>query len=205
MPAHDPEFDRVINEGYTVNSPTHQPEYADPSPYGIPAHPVKAGLTKRGKAAMAIGATVIAGGTLLGWQHYSAQQADAATKAQEIALKQQELKLQELKELNKAQAANQKVQSTQNAALQKQVDSCVNHNKGLVGKQLGATYRSVLEDCQAQYSATASSGDNMQNTASATNAGAGQGGVNTGFLIAGGVLVGGVAIAVRKGTRTTTA
>jgi hypothetical protein len=192
----DPEFDNVIAGGYAIPP---QNAYIDPNPYGAPAQPVKPGLTKRGKAALAIGATVIAGGGMLGWQHYSAQQAAADVKAQEIALKQQELRLEELRELNKANTASQKLQTTVDTARQKKVDACVNDNKGLVGKQLGATYRSVLEDCQAQYPATTSTGD-MQAVSDTTSSGGG--GVNTGLLIGGGVLVLGLAVAAKKSTKS---
>ncbi|MFD9004412.1 hypothetical protein ACFV0T_26225 [Streptomyces sp. NPDC059582] len=177
------------------------PPMADPHPYGIPVHPIKPGLTKRGRAAVAVAATVIAGGGMLGWQHYAAQQATASVKAQEIALKQQELRLQELKAMNDINAANQKTQTTADAARQKKVDACVQDNKGLVGKQLGATYRSVLEDCQAQYPSS-STGQDMQEAASSTNSGGG--GVNNGLLIGAGVLVLGTGIAVRNKARNNT-
>jgi uncharacterized protein HemX len=189
----------MMSQEYPANP---QPEYADPTPYGVSEQPVKPGLTKRGKAGIAIVTAVIAGGGLLGWQHYAAQQADANQKAQEIALKQQELRLEELKEKNKAQAVNAKTQSTQNAALQKQIDACVNDNKGLVGKQLGATYRSVIEDCQAQYGSTSTSSGNMQNAASATSTNPSGGGVNTGLLVGGAVLAGGIVLVARKSTRS---
>ena len=97
----DPEFDQIITGGYT-----------DTTPYGPPATPaVKTGLTPRGKAALAFGGAVIAGGTLFGWQHYSAQQADAEAKAQELALKQQELRLLEIRELNKENTAQAETQA----------------------------------------------------------------------------------------------
>jgi hypothetical protein len=177
-------------------------KYIDPTPYGVPAQPVKPGLTKRGKASIAIVTAVIAGGGLLGWQHYAAQQADANQKAQEIALKQQELRLEELKEMNKQATANAKVQSTQSTALQKQIDACVQDNKGLVGKQLGATYRSVIEDCQAQYGSTSTTSGNMQNAASATSTNPSGGSVNTGLLVGGAVLAGGIVLVARKSTRS---
>ncbi|WP_042174527.1 hypothetical protein [Streptomyces sp. NBRC 110035] len=185
---HDPEFNDVITGGY-----------ADPHPYGIPAQPVKTGLTPRGKAALGIGGAFLACGSLFGWQHYAAQQAEAEQKAQEIALKQQELRLEEIRELNKATAAQMETQAAVDTARQKQIDACVNDNKGLIGKQLGASYRSVVEDCQTQYPATL--GSDMQ--AAATTTGTGDdGGVNPGALLGAGVLGLGLAVAVRKSTKS---
>ncbi|WP_399559615.1 hypothetical protein OIA45_48560 (plasmid) [Streptomyces chartreusis] len=188
------------------------PEFAqqnttDPAPYGYAAHPVKPGLTKRGKAAIAIGVTVLAGGGILAFQHYSTQQAEANTKAQELALKQQELRIQELRELNKANEANSKAQETHNKELQKQVKACVDADKGLIGKQLGVTYSSVLEDCQAQYGTTDNAGADMQEAASATDTSSGGGGValNEGVLVAVGALGIGAVVLVRKGARSNAA
>jgi hypothetical protein len=185
------EFDEMMSQEFTP----------DPIPYGVSTQPVKPGLTKRGKAAIAITTAVIAGGGLLGYQHYAAVQSANEAKAQELEIQREQIELEKLKEMNKAQAATAKAQATQNASLQKQIDSCVNDNKGLVGKQLGATYRSVVEDCQAQYNATSSGGD-MQNAASASSTDSGSGHVPTGLLIGGAVLAGGVVLVARKSTRS---
>ena len=56
--GNDPEFNAVISGGF-------QPEFIDPTPYGNQQQPVKAGLTKRGKTALAIGVVIIAGRGLL--------------------------------------------------------------------------------------------------------------------------------------------
>jgi hypothetical protein len=192
---YDDEFQRIVQPEFPQNS---QPEYIDPTPYGGP--PVKPGLTKRGKAGIAVVTAVIAGGSLIGWTHYSAQQDAAENKAQELALKQQELRLKELEILGEQATQNAKTQTALEQARQKQVDACVTANKGLVGKQLGATYRSVLEDCQAQYGATNSV--EMQAAASATGTGGSGGGqVSPGVLIGGAVLAGGLIFAVRNGRR----
>lgn len=193
------EFDRMMSQEYLVNP---QPAFVDPAPYGIPVNSSpKPGLTPRGKAALAFGATVIAGGSLLGWQHYSAQQAAAETKALELSLKQQELRIQEIRELNKAQVVTAQAQSTQDAARQKNIDTCVDTNKGLVGKQLGVTYRSVVEDCQAQYPAT-SSGSDMQAAAATDPTSSSGGGVNAGLLLGGAVLAAGLTVAYKKSTKS---
>jgi hypothetical protein len=198
MPGPDDRFDQIISEGYSVN----RDEAIDENPYGAPAHTVKPGLTKRGKAALAIGATVIAGGSLISWTHYSAQSSANETKAQELQLKQQQLELEKLKELNRISADKEKTQASVNKTVQKQIDACVNDNKGLVGKQLGATYRSVLEDCQAQYSATTST-DQMDTAASVSDSsGSGGAGVNQGLLIGGGALAVFLVLAAKKGARS---
>ncbi len=199
MNDHNSEFERIVYPEFAQNS-AH--EFPPTTPYGAP---VKTGLTPRGKAGIAVITAVLAGGSLLGWNYYSAQQTTAEQKAQEIALKQQELRLKELQILGEQATANQKTQATADAARQKQIDACVNTNKGLVGKQLGATYRSVLEDCQTQYQTTTSS-TGMANAASATSttSSSGSGGINPGLLIAGTALASGLVVAYRKSTSSKT-
>lgn len=180
MPAHDDEFDRMV-QGLHMNTPT---ENVEQSPYGGPVQAPKSGLTKRGKAALAIGATVIAGGSLLTWQNYSSEAATNAVKAQELQYKQDLLELEKLKEINKATTENRKLESTADAARQKQVDACVTADKELVGKRLGATYSSVLADCQNQYAPTSTG--SLQEAASTSDAGTDSGtggGINPSALI----------------------
>lgn len=177
------------------------PEFAEQpnphvGPYGQPVQPVKPGLTKRGKTALAIGAAVLAGGGILAWQDYSAEASANEVKAQELALRQQELRIQELKEINKATAAQKKNQATEDAARQKFVDACIKTDKGLVGKQMGVTYSSVVADCQAQFQGgqdAGTDGSDMAVAGSVNDTGSGGGGINTaGFLAiaaGGGLLV----------------
>ena len=148
---------------------------------------------------LAIGATVIAGGSLLAWQNYSSEASANAIKAQELQYKQDLLELEKLKELNKANTKNQEVQSTVDAARRKQVDACVAADKNRVGKQLGVTYSSVLADCQNQYPPTSTVGlkeaASTADTGSDTDTGAG-GGISPAGLIgigAGAALLVGVA------------
>ncbi|MCX5001007.1 hypothetical protein [Streptomyces longwoodensis] len=158
----------------------------DPHPYGIHPGHVKTGLTPRGKAALTIAGIALTATVAVGWQINASNTAESQAKAQELALKQQELRLKELQILGEQAAANQKTQTAQASAAQAKVDACVKANKTLVGKQLGATYRTVLEDCQAQYNATA--GADMQAAASITDtpgASSGGGGVNP-IVLAGG-------------------
>ena len=203
------QFEQVIHGGY---QPGHYqqpaPTHLDPQPYGppIPAHsiPVKPGLTRRGKTALAIGATVLVTGGFLTWQHNTAEASANEARAQELALQRDQIALQMQKELGKANQQNQKAVSTQNSARQKQIDACVQENKGLVGHQLGATLASVISDCQTQYPATTSTGD-MQEAASSTSTGNGGGGAGEVLLIGGGVLVVGLGLLARKATRPATA
>jgi hypothetical protein len=172
-------------------------------PYGPPVtQPVKPGLTKRGKAALAIGVTVLAGGGMLTWQHYAAEAEAHQIRVQELSLQQQQLELEKLKEINKAATQNAESQASEDAATQKLIKACVDTDKSLVGKQMGVTYSSVLEDCRRQY-ATNTAGSDMQEAASATSTDTGSGGISEGVLIGGGVLVLGLAVAARRSTRPT--
>ncbi|KPI31452.1 hypothetical protein OV320_2668 [Actinobacteria bacterium OV320] len=173
------------------------PEFApETSAYGNTVYPVKPGLTRRGKVALAVGVTVIASGGMLTWQHYSAQAQENGIKAQELALKQQELRIQELKEINKATAAQSKEQDAEDADRKKFVDACVQADKSLIGKQMGVKYSSVVADCQAQYQGgqTSVAGADMAAVgAAAGTVGGGGASINSTGLLAiaagGGVLV----------------
>lgn len=195
------EFDRMMSAEFHDKPQPEYPQFADPAPYGTP---VKTGLTPRGKAAIAIGTTVLATGALFSWQHYATQQAANEAKTAEIQLQRDQFELEKLKELNKVNAENIKHQTAADKDRQKQIDTCVKDNKHLVGKQLGATYRSVLEDCQTQYPATTNTGD-MANAAATTNTPNTGGGVNSGFLIGAGALALGLATFAMKNKKPTPA
>lgn len=203
MPTPDPEFDGIIESGYygkPVNSPQ---EHAETGPYGSPVRPHNPGLTKRGKVVLSVGAVVLAGGGLIGYQHYSAQTAASETKAQEIALKQQQLELEKLKELNRASESNRKAQTSENKTLQASINACVKDKDDQVGKEYGSpSYQDVVDACRDQYSAT-TSGEDMQAAASSKNANSSNGGgVNQGALLGGGVLVLGLVAAAKWGKRS---
>lgn len=202
MPTPDPEFDGIIESAYYGKPMNSHQEHLDTSPYGAPVHHHKPGLTKRGKAALGIGAAVIAGGGLIGYQAYSASTAESEAKAQEIALKQDQLKLQQMKELNRAKESGQEVEKTVNNARQKQIDACVKDNKDLVGKTVGSSYRDIVDACQAQY-APGTSGDDMQAAGSADDASnGGGGGVNNFVLLGGGAIAVGLVALTKKGKRS---
>lgn len=185
----NPEFEEIINTETW-------------GPYGSPApHQVKPGLTRRGKGALAVAGTVIAVGGMLTWQHYDSASEANQIKSQELALQQQKFELEKLKVMNQVNTENAKTQATMDAARQKRIDACVTANKGLVGKQLGSTYSSVLSDCQAQYAATSTSG--MEAAASATDTDStGGGGISPSVLL--GVVIGGgilTAVAANRGKK----
>lgn len=193
------EFANEFGPEFTPDQPDHMPA---PGPYGHPVQPVKTGLTKRGKTALIIGATVIAGGGFIAWQDHSEQAAANEVRAQELALQQQQIQLEMQKELNKANAAQKEVRETQDAARQKQIDACVKADKGRVGKQLGVTYSSVLNDCQAQFGTAGNSDAGMQEAVSSSSADGGSG-ISPSVLLAiavGGSLV--IGVAANRGRKT---
>jgi hypothetical protein len=201
------EFDRIVQG---IQS-TPGPEFTDPRPYGPPVHtayaqPVKSGLTSRGKAAIGVGTAVIACGTIFGWQHYAAQETAAQAKAQELALKQQELRIQEIREINKANAAEKKSEKAENSERKKLVEACVDSNKKMVGKLLGVTYQSVRGDCEDQYP-TVTNGTDMQAAATVTDTTTGStgGGFNPFLLVGAGAFGLGVVAFARKSTKSNAA
>ncbi|MEV3996729.1 hypothetical protein AB0K62_13765 [Streptomyces halstedii] len=212
MPPANDDFDRIIQNGYANVSTEH----LDTNPYGAPATfttggpAVKPGLTTRGKAALGISAAVIAGGSLIGYQSYTATATQAELKAQELQLKADALELEKLKVLNATAAVDKQTATEQATARQTSIDACVKDMKSEVGKGYGSpSYREIVEACQAQYPATGTT-DDMKAAAATQNAdgGAGNssgGGVNDGVLL--GVLaLGAVAVfGAKKGMRTTTA
>lgn len=204
-------FDGIVNHSFTTNPqasaqvPTTQ-TYSDPHPYGPPHHqhgnPVKTGLTPRGRAGIAVITVVLAGGGLLGYQHYATTQAANEVKAKELSIEEQRLALEQQKALDKANKDAARAQTVADQARQKQINSCVAENRELVGKQLGATLSSVIDDCNKQYPATATNTSDMQEAASSSPSGGGSDATN-GLLIGGGVLVLGAFWLVRKATRPT--
>ncbi|MGY0065218.1 hypothetical protein ACWY4P_53860 (plasmid) [Streptomyces sp. LZ34] len=200
MPAPDDEFHRIMNEEFPVNDSR---EYIDATPYGGHARSHKPGLTKRGKAALGIGAAVLAGGGLIGYQAYSANVAANEAKAQEIALKSQQLELEKLKELNRVNAADRKAENSENKTRQTSINECVKDKEDQVGKDFGSpSYQDVVDACQSQYAPT-TSGDDMETAASAKEAASpGGGGVNEGLLVGGGALALFLVGVVKKGKRS---
>jgi hypothetical protein len=181
----DQEFGREFDE-----QPTRQT-----TAYGYPVQPVKPGLTRRGKTAIAVVTVAIAGTGFFWYESHSAQVAKDAKETAALQIQLQQLELEKMKEINKQTAAQSKEQAAEDAARQKFVDACVNTDKGLVGKQMGVTYSSVVADCQDQYQGGQDSvdGADMAAAGSSTDTGSGDGGINSTGLLAivagGGVLV----------------
>ena len=178
-------------------------------PYGTPAthtnQHVKPGLTKRGKVALAIGATVIAGGSMLVWQDYTENAETNEIRAQELALQQQQLEVEKLKEINKAATRNSKTKATEDAATQKLINACIDTDKSLVGKQMGVTYSSIVADCRSEYATSHTDTSDMQAAASTTPSGTDSGGISPTALAViggGGALL--IAIAANRGKKNPT-
>lgn len=194
------DFDAVISANYAPG-----PAYIDPTPYGqnpaAQGAPAKAGMTKRGKTVLAVGGTVLAVGSLMFWQHNESVTSANEARAAELAIQQQKIELEKLKVMGEQNTKATKAAKTAQAARQKLIDGCVQDNKGLVGKQLGATLSSVIEDCQVQYPDTNAGADMQAAAASEDASGGGGDGIGTVSLVIGGVLVVGVVLGTRKVTR----
>ncbi|MFB7359592.1 hypothetical protein [Streptomyces gardneri] len=181
----------------------------DPHPYGPPPatapagafQQAKPGLTKRGKVALSVGAAVIAGGALIGYQSHTTTVAENANRAKEMEIQAQLLRIEELKEQNRANEITRNSRSTQEETRQASVDSCVNTNRSLIGKGLGApSLGDIVENCQDQYTSPAS-GLDMQAAGSVTAAPDSGGEINTGLLLGGAALVVVLLVAAKRGTR----
>ncbi|MGW2739106.1 hypothetical protein ACWC4D_33515 [Streptomyces sp. NPDC001288] len=163
------------------------PEFAPrTTPYGNYTAPVKPGLTKRGKVAVTVAAIAVAG---TGFFWHEANSAEAAKNAKETAALQIQMKkldIEQLREINKAAAVQNKEKTSQDTAHQKAVDACIQADKGLVGKQMGVTYRSVVADCQDQFDTfgQAANGTDMAEAGSASSTGNEGGGINSSGLLA---------------------
>lgn len=195
------EFNSIIE--FQRQSMNSRQEHVDNSPYGTQMQSSKPGLTKRGKAALGIGAAVLAGGSLIGYQSYAASTAQHEAKAQELAIKQQQLELEKMRETRLANQAEQKTQNSQNETRQASVNRCVKNQEDQVGKEYGSpSYRDIVDACQAQYTDTTSSGDDMQAAASSQAANTSGEGVNNFALLGGGALAVGLVAAAKKSKRS---
>lgn len=225
-PRDNDEFDRITQDlQYSGFGETPQPSHwnghhtptapagYDPNPYGPPntAFPqVKPGLTKRGKVVLGTVAAVLAGGAFISYQSHTATVAENQAHAKEMELQAQLLRIEELKELNRANEKKQNSLTTEEKTRQASVDSCVKTDKEMVGKGFGSpSYREVIDNCLTRYGEknttrfdTAASSTPLTTTsATGTTAGAGEEGLN-GFLVLG---IGAFAVlafgAAKRGTR----
>ncbi|MFD5899149.1 hypothetical protein [Streptomyces sp. NPDC060366] len=194
------EFDRMMSKEFAPNSPEQS---IDHTPYGAPAQPHKAGLTKRGKAALGIGATLLAGGTLVGYQNYAANVAESEAKKQELTVQSQALELEKIRELNRAQESTRQVTAGYDTARQASIDKCVAKHSDQIGKGFGSpSYRDIVDACQAQYEPTTSTDAGMEEAASAKPSDGDSSGMNEGALIGVGVVALFAAATVKRGTRS---
>ena len=227
-PRDNDEFARMMqNNGFgQTPEPSHwdgyntapTPSGYDPNPYGPPAAhhaaagspQVKPGLTPRGKVALSVGAVVLVGGAFIGYQSHTATVAENANRAKEMEIQAQLLRIEEMKEINRANAKKETANTTQEKTRQASVDSCITTDKAMVGKGMGSpSYREVIDNCLARYSPQQNS--TRFDTAAATTplsstaTGANEGGLS-GFLVLG---IGAAAVlafgAAKRGSRPTDA
>ncbi|MFF7527349.1 hypothetical protein [Streptomyces pseudovenezuelae] len=177
------------------------PEFDAPTtPYGHAAQPVKPGLTQRGKTAIAVAAVAIAGTGFFWYQSHSVQVAKDAKETAALQIQLQQLELEKMKEMNKANTEQKKQQATQDAARQKFVDACVDADKSLIGKQMGVSYSSVVADCRDKFQGDVDGADMaVAGSAADTHSGSG-GGINSTGLLA--IVAGGGVIVVLAANRT---
>ncbi|MEV5568100.1 hypothetical protein AB0L54_35395 [Streptomyces sp. NPDC052196] len=184
------------------NSAPDASPYADESPYGAPVVHKKAGLTRRGKVAIAVAGVAIAGGGTIWFQVHSAAVAKDEKEAAALQIQMKQLELEEMR-IRNAQASNDKKAAADSAEkIQAAVDKCVKDSSGQIGKGYGSPSRSaVVADCKQQYDSLDGSGMQAAGSSQATGSGEG-GGINSPALL-GLVAGGGLAIAVfaRKGKK----
>ncbi|MEU9578810.1 hypothetical protein [Streptomyces chilikensis] len=186
MNAPDHDFNQVIANGWT-----------DPTPYAEPT-PVKPGLTPRGKAALAIGGAVLAGGAIVGYQAHTSAQADRELAARELALEEKRLDLEQRRLETETAAQTTKAHTKAETARQTAVEDCIKDRENKVGQGLGApTYRELTDVCTAIHTPAIPLDDMQPAAATDTVTDTTDDGGN-GLLIGGAVLAGGVLLATRK-------
>ncbi|MFJ1958631.1 hypothetical protein ACIOGT_37245 [Streptomyces microflavus] len=189
------------------NSDPDPSPYADEGPYGSPVeYHKKAGLTRRGKVAVAVAGVAIVGGGTVWFQTYSAAVAKEEKEAAALQLQVKQLELEEMKIRNDRAAADMKAATASAAKIQAALDQCVKETFDQVSKEYGTVSKSaVVADCKRQY-APVVDGSGMAAASVARDAGGtgggGGGGVNSPALL-GLVAGGGLALAVfaRKGKK----
>lgn len=114
----------------------------DPNPYENPQVNAPAGLTRRGKVALATGAALLVGGGAIAWSSYAATQAQAEVKAAELALQADRLELERIKAL---QEVNAPTQTRRN----EDFNTCV--DKALGTKDSFTSAADVIDKCNAAF------------------------------------------------------
>ncbi|MFF4647255.1 hypothetical protein [Streptomyces sp. NPDC001389] len=184
------------------NSAPDASPYADEGPYGTPVVHKKAGLTRRGKVAIAVAGVAIVGGGTIWFQVHSAAVAKDEKEAAALQIQMKKLELEEMKIRNEQVSSDKKAATVSAEKIQAAVDKCVKDSLGQVDKGYGAPPRSaVVADCKQQYETA--DGFGMQAAGSAQAVGSeGGGGINSPALlglVAGGALA--VAVFARKGKK----
>lgn len=185
------------------NSAPDASPYADEGPYGTPVvKQKKAGLTRRGKVAIAVAGVAIVGGGTIWFQVHSAAVAKDEKEAAALQIQMKKLELEEMRIRNEQASSDKKAAAASAEKIQAAVDKCVKDSSGQIGKGYGSPSRSdVLADCKQQYESVDGSG--MEAAGNAQNASNGGGGEISSPALLGLVAGGGLAIAVfaRKGKK----
>ncbi|MFG2234872.1 hypothetical protein ACGFNX_33605 [Streptomyces sp. NPDC048723] len=184
------------------NSAPDASPYADEGPYGTPVLHKKAGLTRRGKVAIAVAGVAIVGGGTIWFQVHSAAVAKDEKEAAALQIQMKKLELEEMRIRNEQATSDKKAATASAEKIQAAVDKCVEDSSSQLDKRYGSPPRSaVVADCKQQYETADGSG--MQAAGSTLDAGnAGGGGINSPTLlglVAGGALA--VAVFARKGKK----
>lgn len=175
--------------------------YADAGPYGTPVVHKRAGLTRRGKVAIAVAGVAIVGGGAIWFQVHSAAVAKDEKEAAALQIQMKKLELEEMRIRNEQASTDKKAANASAEKIQAAVDKCVKESSAVTGQGYVPSRSAVVADCKQQYETADWSG--MQAAGSAQDAGnAGGGGINSPALL-GLVAGGGLAIAVfaRKGKK----
>ncbi|MET8731299.1 hypothetical protein ABZV81_29605 [Streptomyces parvus] len=194
--------------GMNFGNVTPEPyPYADEGPYGTPVkrHP-RAGLTRRGKVAVAVASVAIIGSGTVWFQVHSAAVAKDEKEAAALQLQMKRLELEEMKIRNDKAIADMEAASSSAAKIQAALDRCVKDTFAVVHKDYGTPSKSaVVADCKRQYASADGSGmaavGSARDTGGEGDAGGG-GGVNSPALlglVAGGALA--LTLFARKGKR----
>ncbi|MEW2313588.1 hypothetical protein AB0918_33970 [Streptomyces sp. NPDC006864] len=188
------------------NSDPATSPYADEGPYGTPVTHKKAGLTRRGKVAIAVASVAIVGGGTVWFQAHSAAVAKDEKEAAALQLQMKRLELEEMKIRNDRAAADLEAATASAAKVQAALDRCVKDSFALVNEEYGTPSKSaVVADCKRQYETTDGAGMQAASNARDTGGADGGGGIDSPALlglVAGGALT--VAVFARKGKKADT-
>lgn len=188
-----------INQGMTFGNVD---PYEDVNAYGTPVVKTqKAGLTRRGKVAIAVAGVAIVGGGTIWWNVHSAGVEADRKEAAALEIQLKKLELEELRIRNEAKAKGEKADKAAAAARQASVNQCVKDSSDQGGKGFGSPSKSdVIADCKQQYDAD-TDGSDMAAAGSSKDADGGMNSATLLGLVAGAGLV--IAVAANKGKKTT--